>query len=74
MRILLLCNKSPWPPKDGGAAATLNIIKGLSACNVSITVLAINTSKHFVETDQIPENLRNSHQTFTQPFLFPETL
>jgi glycosyltransferase involved in cell wall biosynthesis len=60
MRILLLCNKSPWPPKDGGAAATLNIIKGLSACNVSITVLAINTSKHFVETDQIPENLRNS--------------
>jgi polysaccharide biosynthesis protein PslH len=57
MRILLLCNKSPWPPKDGGSAATLKIIKGLSACNVSITVLAINTSKHFVKTIEIPEEL-----------------
>jgi len=55
MRILLLSSKSPWPPKDGGAAATLNIIKGLSMRNASVTVLALNTSKHFVKTDEIPE-------------------
>ena len=57
MKILLLCNKSPWPPKDGSAAATLNIIKGLSAQNISVTVLAINTSKHFIKTEEIPDEL-----------------
>lgn len=60
MRILLLCNKSPWPPKDGGAAATLKMIMGLLACNVSITVLAINTTKHHVEVDKIPKELFKS--------------
>jgi len=60
MRILLLCNKSPWPPKDGGAAATLNIIKGLTYCNASVTVLAMITSKHFVKPEEIPEELSKS--------------
>lgn len=60
MRILLLSSKSPWPPKDGGAAATLNIIKGLSMRNASVTVLALNTSKHFVKTDEIPEEFYKS--------------
>jgi len=54
MRILLLCNKSPWPPKDGGAAATLLMIKGLSECKASVTVLALNTRKHFTDTAEIP--------------------
>jgi polysaccharide biosynthesis protein PslH len=58
MRILLLCNKSPWPPKDGGAVATLNIIKGLTHFNMSVTVLAVNTSKHFVKAEDIPDELR----------------
>jgi polysaccharide biosynthesis protein PslH len=60
MRVLLLCSKSPWPPKDGGAAATLNLIKGLSALNVSVTVLAINTSKHYIRKEDIPEALSES--------------
>jgi glycosyltransferase involved in cell wall biosynthesis len=60
MRILLLCNKSPWPPKDGGAAATLKMIMGLLTHNVSITVLAINTAKHHIEADKIPEELFRS--------------
>jgi polysaccharide biosynthesis protein PslH len=60
MRILLLCNKSPWPPKDGGASATLNIIRSLLAFNASVTVLALNTSKHFVRIEDIPDELINS--------------
>ena len=59
MKILLLCNKSPWPPKDGGAAATLCMIKGLSECQAFVTVLAFNTRKHFTETAEIPEEYRN---------------
>lgn len=54
MKILLLCNKSPWPPKDGGAAATLSTIKGLMKLNATITVLSFNTMKHFADSSQIP--------------------
>lgn len=60
MRILLLCNKSPWPPKDGGAAATFNMIRGLSAMTASVSVLAFNTSKHHITIDEIPEELKQT--------------
>ncbi|MBA4321650.1 MAG: hypothetical protein C0408_02415 [Odoribacter sp.] len=60
MRILLLCNKSPWPPKDGGSAATLNMIRGLSAGNVSVSVLAMNTSKHPVSIEEMPDRIKKS--------------
>jgi polysaccharide biosynthesis protein PslH len=60
MRILLLCNKSPWPPKDGGASATLNIISCLIAGNCSVTILSLNTSKHYVRIGDIPAELTNS--------------
>jgi polysaccharide biosynthesis protein PslH len=57
MRILLLCNKSPWPPKDGGASATLNIIRSLLVHKASVTVLALNTIKHFQKIEEIPPEL-----------------
>jgi polysaccharide biosynthesis protein PslH len=60
MKILLLTNKSPWPPKDGGASATLSMIKGLIDCNASITVLSLNTSKHPVRIEDIPGELLRS--------------
>jgi glycosyltransferase involved in cell wall biosynthesis len=60
MRILLLCNKSPWPPKDGGSSATLNLIRGLSAMNVEVSVLALNTEKHHSSINIIPEEIQNN--------------
>ncbi len=54
MKILLLSNKSPWPPKDGGAAATLTTIQGLASSGASVTVLALNTYKHLVRKKNIP--------------------
>jgi len=60
MKILLLCFKSPWPPKDGGAAAILSMIKGLSDCKAFVTVLAFNTLKHFANTSEIPGEYRNN--------------
>ena len=30
MKILILSIKMPWPPKDGGAIATLNLGEGLA--------------------------------------------
>jgi glycosyltransferase involved in cell wall biosynthesis len=54
MKILLLSNKSPWPPKDGGSFATWGLIKGLIENNASVSLLAFNTSKHFTDPDLIP--------------------
>ena len=89
MRILLLCNKSPWPPKDGGAAATFDmIIEVYWLAMSSVTVLALNTIKHLHEVEEIPEELRKSTdyhlvninskinpvKTFPQPFFSRKTL
>lgn len=59
MNILLLTNKIPYPPKDGGAIATLNIATGLSDGGHHVQVLAMNTTKHFFSEDQIPDYIRN---------------
>lgn len=58
MRILQLCNKTPWPPKDGGAIAMLTLAKGFSLLGHKVHVLAMNTQKHHISTDEIPERLK----------------
>lgn len=55
MKILVLSNKVPYPPRDGGALATLNLIKGLSQLGHSIHLLTMSTSKHPSTTVDIPE-------------------
>lgn len=54
MNILVLANKFPYPPKDGGSIATFNLINGLQQNGNEVTVLAINTSKHYFNIDDIP--------------------
>jgi len=58
MKILQLCNKLPYPPKDGGAIATLNLSKGFAKSGHNVCILAINTSKHFTALNTIPEDLQ----------------
>jgi glycosyltransferase involved in cell wall biosynthesis len=55
MKILILSNKMPWPPKDGGAIATLNMALGLSRCGAEVTLLAMNTGKHYFPLKEIPD-------------------
>ncbi len=50
-------NKVPYPPKDGGSIATLNLAKGLSEY-AQITLLTLNTSKHYVDIAKIPNELK----------------
>jgi polysaccharide biosynthesis protein PslH len=57
MRILQLTNKIPYPPKDGGAIATLNIAKGLAKHGHKIDILGMNTDKHYVDLAQLPSEL-----------------
>ncbi len=57
MNILVITNKLPYPPKDGGAIATLSLAKNLAEHAKSIDILAINTSKHYFDIDKIPAEL-----------------
>ncbi len=60
MKILLLTNKSPWPPKDGGSAATLAMIDSLDYCGANLKVLSLNTVKHFTDPATIPPRYSDS--------------
>ncbi|MCK4745502.1 MAG: glycosyltransferase [Bacteroidales bacterium] len=60
MRILVLTNKLPYPPFDGGSIATLNMITGLRDAGNQVTCLSLNTSKHPFPVYEIPEPLSGS--------------
>jgi polysaccharide biosynthesis protein PslH len=59
MNILQLCNKFPYPAKDGGAIAVLNLTKSLSSLGSNVTVLAMNTSKHNFDLKNLPDDVKN---------------
>jgi glycosyltransferase involved in cell wall biosynthesis len=56
MRILQLCNKSPFPATEGGPIAMNQITQGLLKAGHHVKVLAINTPKYFIDKQTIPEN------------------
>lgn len=49
MRILQLCKKFPYPLKDGESIAVTSLSKSLSDAGAEITLLAMNTSKHYTD-------------------------
>lgn len=55
MKILVLTNKIPFPPKDGGSIATYNLAIGLADSNAQIKILSINTKKHYFNPQDIPQ-------------------
>lgn len=56
MKILFLCNKSPYPPKEGGPMAMNANIEGLLAAGHHVKVLALNTNKYFIKLSDIPQD------------------
>jgi len=59
MKILILSTKIPWPPRDGGAIATLNLAVGLARTGADVTLLTMNTRKHYFPADQIPAQIKD---------------
>ncbi|MEA3443128.1 MAG: glycosyltransferase [Bacteroidota bacterium] len=57
MKILQLVNKVPFPAIDGGAIAVSNLSKGFSEHGNSVIMLAMNTSKHYIEAENIPDDV-----------------
>lgn len=54
----------PYPPNDGGAIATLNMIKGLAKFGDEVTVLAMQTHKHSFSVNNLPKDLTKSINWF----------
>jgi polysaccharide biosynthesis protein PslH len=46
MKILQVSNKYPFPPKDGGAIATLTLANGFARAGHEVSLLAMRTPKH----------------------------
>lgn len=62
MKILQLCKKFPYPLKDGESIAVTNISKALNSLGAKVTLLVMNTSKHYFA----PENLPKHYNQYTQ--------
>jgi polysaccharide biosynthesis protein PslH len=58
MNVLMICNKSPWPLKEGGPIAMHMIIGGLLSAGHRVKVLAVNSYKYKVDARSIPEDFR----------------
>lgn len=67
MRILQLCKKFPYPLKDGESIAVTSLSKALHNAGAEICLLAMNTSKHFFDMNQTPEELAHYQSIHTVP-------
>ncbi|MEO8761061.1 MAG: glycosyltransferase family 4 protein [Bacteroidia bacterium] len=64
MQLLQLTNKPPYPPNDGSSIAVYNMTCGLLNNQVDVTLMCINTKKHFKADEEVDAKFRkNSHYT-----------
>jgi polysaccharide biosynthesis protein PslH len=68
MKILQLCNKIPFPPKDGGTIAMYNLARGLSEEGNNIDILAMETLKHPAK-----KNIEGMHPGISLTHVFVDT-
>ena len=60
INILILCTKFPWPPKDGGTMAMMSMIQGFHKAGNKVTVLTMNTPKHYVTLRTLPSAIQQT--------------
>jgi polysaccharide biosynthesis protein PslH len=60
MNILQLTPKLPFPLHDGSAIAAWNLTSGLSANECAITILAMNTDKHYSPIESLPDSMKKT--------------
>jgi polysaccharide biosynthesis protein PslH len=58
MNILFICNKSPYPAREGGPIAMNMMIEGVINAGHRVKVLAVNSNKYSVDITSIPEEYR----------------
>ncbi|MFN0213431.1 MAG: glycosyltransferase [Saprospiraceae bacterium] len=74
MRILQLCHKFPYPLKDGGAIAVTYLAKAYTALGHQVTLLSMNTSKHWFDLSNLPPDFNHYsaiHTVFVENHIRP---
>ncbi len=59
MKILVLMNRIPFPLNDGGAIGSYNFVKGYAEAGCEVTVLTMNTTRHFVNPEEVKDTMFN---------------
>ncbi len=59
MKILQLCKKFPFPLKDGESIAVTYLSKALHELGCEISLLSMNTTKHFVDISRLPDDFNH---------------
>lgn len=59
MKILQLCKKFPYPLKDGESIAVTYLSKALQNLGCEVSLLSMNTTKHFVDISSLPESFNH---------------
>jgi len=67
VNILQICNKFPYPLKDGGVIAVFTMFKGYYLLQHNVTVAAINTSKHYTNILEIPDSVASMAEFHAVP-------
>lgn len=55
----MLCNKSPYPPREGGPMAMNSIVTGLLKAGHKVKILSFNSEKYRVSKKDIPDTYRS---------------
>lgn len=59
MKLLLLCNKVPYPANDGSSIAIAQMIEGYLVSGIEVHVLCLNTKKHRKDLNLMPHGVKN---------------
>ena len=57
-RIFIITNRIPYPLKDGGNLAVMAMIKGYCDAGMEVFLYSMNTSRHYVAVEQLPDFFR----------------
>jgi glycosyltransferase involved in cell wall biosynthesis len=74
LRILQLCHKFPYPLKDGGAIAVTYLAKAYASLGHEVTLLSMNTSKHWFDLATLPPDFDHYaaiHTVFVENHIRP---
>ena len=58
MKVFFICNKSPYPHREGGPIAMNRLIEGMLRRGHQVKVLAINSDKYHVNIEDVPPEYR----------------
>lgn len=65
MRILQVCKKFPYPLKDGESIAINNLSRSLKDLGADLTLLAMNTKKHYYDLKREPSSFDQYDEIIT---------